>query len=135
MVDVEDVAGPRGHAGIERALEIDDDFDPQLVDRSPVGNDGRDEQLAFVVDLDEIGRERIDHAASDRTVIVRCRPVYTVARKTFLHVSIALVVACLSSAGVAFAGEPWPSVLLVGGRSTLLPSLGLAADLPRAMVI
>jgi hypothetical protein len=60
--------------------------------------------------------------------------VYTVIRKSFSYAFLALILAGLTS-DLAWAGESWASVPLAGGRSTLLPSLGLAADLPRAMVI
>jgi hypothetical protein len=49
--------------------------------------------------------------------------------------ALACLAACLGWGVPAHAEDAWPLVTLPGGCATLLPSLGLAADLPRAMVI
>jgi len=49
--------------------------------------------------------------------------------------ALAWLAACLCGGVPAHAEDAWSPVTLPGGRATLLPSLGLAADLPRAMVV
>jgi hypothetical protein len=61
--------------------------------------------------------------------------VYTGHRGPSWALTLATLAACLSWSVPAQAEDAWPLVTLPGGRATLLPSLGLAADLPRAMVV
>ena len=68
-------------------------------------------------------------------MIVRRRSVYTGHRRPSWILTLAWLAACLGWGAPAHAEDAWPLVTLRGGRATLLPSLGLAADLPRAMVV
>ena len=61
--------------------------------------------------------------------------MYTGHRRPSWILALAWLAACLCWGAPAHAEDAWPLVTLPGGRATLLPSLGLAADLPRAMVI
>jgi hypothetical protein len=61
--------------------------------------------------------------------------VYTGHRRPSWVLALAWLAACLTCGVPAHAEDAWPLVTLPGGRSTLLPSLDLAADLPRAMVV
>jgi len=61
--------------------------------------------------------------------------VYTGRRGPSWILALAWLAACLCGGVPAHAEDAWSPVTLPGGRATLLPSLGLAADLPRAMVV
>ena len=61
--------------------------------------------------------------------------MYTGHRRPSWILALAWLAACLGWGVPAHAEDAWPLVTLPGGRATLLPSLGLAADLPRAMVV
>ena len=60
-VDVENLIGDRRDAVIQSALEIDDRVDSALLERLPITEDGRDEERAGVVDLEELNPHENPH--------------------------------------------------------------------------
>jgi hypothetical protein len=135
MVDVENVAGPRRHALVQRTLEIDDDLDAALVNRRPVGDHRRNEEALFIVNWEELCQEQVGHRSAKpakyTTISGGRRP-----RRRWATLPVITAIVLSSWVGVAGAQTPdWTDVPLPGGRTTLLPALGLSSELPRALVL
>src|SRR5690606_24873782 len=104
---------------------------------APVGDDRGNEQPFLVVDGKELGLEKVHGAVRMErvpTIVAQAMGAST-GRAAARGFAALLVLLAATAAAAQPAPDGWSDLPLPGGRAALLPALGVAPDLPRALVV
>jgi hypothetical protein len=109
------------------------------VDGRPVGDHRRDEEALLIIDREELRQQQVGHRRHPVSIETAKYTTISAARGPRVRIAarlavIAIVLGWWVAVGSAQAPD-WTDLPLPGGRSTLLPALGLSPELPRALVL